>query len=248
MHSKRGYRYLLALLLLVSCVTLSIWAWAKFSMPWQQASRSAPTHVGVVACRCSHVMAMTCSCRLHVESTACPCPLATTDVVEPTACPCPTPTQLNLDMTSGARLLIPALGVDAPIEPVGVLSNGALNVPHKNPWTGVGWYRDGPVPGQLGSAVIDGHLDRPRGVPAVFWNLHQLHRGDTVTIVAAQGAALHFHVLRSQAYQPDKAPLDKIYADTSGRYLNLITCAGAWLPSQHQTAKRLVVYTQMTPP
>jgi LPXTG-site transpeptidase (sortase) family protein len=223
MHSKRRYRYLFALLFLISCITLGILPKAKFSIPFQQDNQIATTRLGVVACPCS----------LHIRATA---------------CPCPTPTQPNLDMTSGARLLIPALGVDAPIEPVGVLSNGALNVPQKNPWVGVGWYKDGPVPGQLGSAVIDGHLDRPRGVPAVFWNLHQLHRGDTVTIVAPQAEALHFHVLHLQAYQPDKAPLDKIYADTSGRYLNLITCAGSWIPSQHQTAKRLVVYTQMVPP
>ncbi len=245
MYSKQRYSYLFALLFLISCITLSIWAWAKFSVPFPQDNQIATTHVGVVACPCSHVRAAACPCPIHLGATACLCPSPTTDVVEATACPCPTPTRPNLDMSSGARLLIPALGVDAPIEPVGILSNGALSVPRKNPWTGVGWYKDGPVPGQLGSAVIDGHLDRPRGVPAVFWNLHQLHIGDRVTIVSAQGEALHFHVLQLQVYQPDKAPLAKIYGDTSGRYLNLITCAGSWVPSQHQTAERLIVYTQM---
>jgi LPXTG-site transpeptidase (sortase) family protein len=147
-------------------------------------------------------------------------------------------------MRSGARLLIPVIGVDAPVESVGVLPNGALNVPQKNRWTGVGWYKDGPVPGQIGSAIIDGHLNRPGGVPAVFWHLNRLHRGDRVTIVDAQGQALHFSVVQVQAYQPDKAPLKKIYGDNSGMYLNLITCAGPWIPSQHQTAERLVVYTK----
>ncbi len=156
----------------------------------------------------------------------------------------PTP-QPSLNMNAGVHLLIPAIGVDAPIEPVGVLPNGALNVPQKNRWTGVGWYKDGPVPGQIGSAIIDGHLDRPGGVPAVFWHLDQLHAGDIVTVVNAREQALHFHVVQVQAYQPDKAPLDKIYADTSGTYLNLITCAGSWIPAQHQTAKRLVVYTKL---
>jgi sortase (surface protein transpeptidase) len=156
----------------------------------------------------------------------------------------PTP-QPSLDMNSGAHLLIPAIGVDAPIEPVGVLPNGSLNVPQKNRWTGVGWYKNGPVPGQIGSAIIDGHLDRPGGVPAVFWQLNQLHIGAIVTVMGAQGQALHFHVVQVQVYQPDKAPLAKIYGDTSGTYLNLITCEGPWIPSQHQTAERLVVYTKM---
>jgi len=155
----------------------------------------------------------------------------------------PTP-QPGLNIYAGARLVIPAIGVDAPVEPVGVLPNGILNVPQKNRWTGVGWYKDGPIPGQMGSAIIDGHLNRPGGVPAVFWHLDQLHIGDVVTVVDTQGQALHFQVVQVQAYQPDKAPLEKIYRDTSGIYLNLITCAGSWIPSQHQTAKRLIVYAK----
>lgn len=154
------------------------------------------------------------------------------------ACPCP------IDMNAGTHLLIPAIGIDAPVEPVGVLSNGALNVPQINQWTGVGWYKDGPVPGQAGSAIIDGHLDRPGGSPAVFWNLHQLQRGDMVMVVDAQGQTLRFQVIQLQAYRPNIAPLGKIYGDTSGVYLNLITCDGSWIPSQHQTAERLVVYTK----
>ena len=150
-------------------------------------------------------------------------------------------------MATGAHLLIPAIGVDAPVEDVGV-TNGTLNVPKKNQWTGVGWYKDGPVPGQAGSAVIDGHLDRPGGAPAVFWKLNLLHAGDLVTVTAGQGRALHFRVMQVQAYQPSSAPLAKIYGDKSGTYLNLITCAGEWIPSQHQTTERLVVYTKLVPP
>ena len=207
----------LALLLVIGCIVLGSWVRSKFSLPFRQGDRSV-NHVGAVACPCPHMGVMACSC--------------------------PTPTPLsNLDMTSGAHLLIPAIGIDAPVEPVGVLSSGALNVPQKNPWTDVGWYKDGPVPGQSGSAIIDGHLDRPGGVPAVFWNLNRLHKGDVVIVVGTRGQALHFRVVRLRTYRPDAAPLDEIYGDSSGIYLNLITCAGLWIPSQHQTAKRLVVYT-----
>jgi sortase (surface protein transpeptidase) len=227
MHIKHHYTYLLAPLLLICCIALCNCACATFSFPFQHNNQIAATttHARVLACPCPHAGA------------------GTTAKDRP-YCPCPTPTSLpHLNMNSATHLLIPAIGVNAPIEPVGLLSNGALNVPQKNPWTGVGWYKDGPIPGQLGSAIIDGHLDRPRGAPAVFWNLNQLHRGDVVTIVDAQGQALHFRVLHLQAYQPDKAPLDKIYGDISGRYLNLITCAGSWIPSQHQTTERLVVFS-----
>ena len=166
MYIKQRYGYLFALLFLTSSVALGSWVGAKFSFPSQQDNQILTTHIGATTCPCP-----TPNPSIPVGAAACPCPT-----------PTPTPISLpNLDMNSGARLLIPTIGVDAPIEPVGVLSNGALNVPQKNPWTGVGWYKNGPVPGQSGSAIIDGHLDRPRGVPAVFWNLNQLHTGDIVT-------------------------------------------------------------------
>jgi LPXTG-site transpeptidase (sortase) family protein len=145
------------------------------------------------------------------------------------------------------RLIIPAIGVNAPIEPVGLVAGDYLGVPTQNQWDGVGWYKDGPYPGDRGSAVIDGHLDRPGGLPAVFWYLHNLHTGDMVMVVDSTGKTLHFRVFDMESYSPQNAPTNKIFNDTSGSYLNLITCAGQWIPSQHQTTLRLVVYTVLVP-
>jgi LPXTG-site transpeptidase (sortase) family protein len=145
------------------------------------------------------------------------------------------------------RLVIPAISVNAPIESVGVVAGGYLGVPTQNQWDGVGWYEAGPYPGDRGSAVIDGHLDRPGGLPAVFWNLHNLHIGDMVMVVDSTGKTLHFRVFDMENYSPQNAPTNKIFNDTSGSYLNLITCAGQWIPSQHQTTLRLVVYTVLVP-
>ncbi len=150
-----------------------------------------------------------------------------------------------VDINDAARLVIPAIGVNAPIEPVGVDGTGRLAVPSKNQWDGVGWYHSGPVPGQSGSAVIDGHLDRPGWKPAVFWELNQLHQGDVVMVTDAQKHLLLFHVLRKEFYTPTSAPIDKIFGNNTGVYLNLITCAGEWIPAEHQTTQRLVVYTQL---
>src|SRR2546423_777104 len=66
-----------------------------------------------------------------------------------------------LNMAADAHLVIPKIGVDAPVEPVHVEADGKLGIPTRNQWDDVGWYQGGPVPGQRGSAVIDGHLDRP---------------------------------------------------------------------------------------
>lgn len=152
-----------------------------------------------------------------------------------------------LNMEANAHLIIPKIGVDAPIEPVHVLTDGSLGVPTKNQWEDVGWYQRGPIPGQRGSAVIDGHLDRPGAVPAVFWRLHELSVGDMVTVTDTNGHILHFQVTKIETYPPKNAPTAQIFGNSSGHFLNLITCAGEWIPAQHQTSLRLVVYTKLVP-
>jgi LPXTG-site transpeptidase (sortase) family protein len=140
-------------------------------------------------------------------------------------------------------LVIPSIGINAPIEPVGRLPGGSMAVPVRRQWDGVGWYQYGPLPGEQGSAVIDGHLDRPGGSPAVFWRLRDLHAGDLVMVVNSGGQRQSFRVIKMVAYQPANAPLQKIFKNDSGKFLNLITCAGTWIPSIHQTTLRLIVYT-----
>jgi sortase (surface protein transpeptidase) len=143
------------------------------------------------------------------------------------------------------RLVIPSIGVDTAVEMVGVLHDGNLATPSLNPWDDAGWYAAGPRPGAVGSAVIDGHLDRPGGSPAVFWNLRELHVGDSVMITDTAWGTERFRVTRIAWYHPGQAPTQKIFGDKSGSYLNLITCAGDWIANQHQTTLRLVVYTTL---
>jgi sortase (surface protein transpeptidase) len=150
-----------------------------------------------------------------------------------------------LDMSSGGYLIIPSIGVKAPIEEVGVDKDGHMAVPTKNGWNSVGWYQKGTRPGGIGSAVMDGHLDRPGGSPAVFWKLDSLHNGDLVSVKDKSGHTLHFKVIKSAYYAPDNAPLSQIYGKDDGAFLNLITCGGDWIVDQHQYSKRLVVYTQL---
>jgi sortase (surface protein transpeptidase) len=107
-------------------------------------------------------------------------------------------------------LVIPAIGVNAPIEPVGRLPGRVMAVPVHRQWDGVGWYQYGPWPGEQGSAVIDGHLDRPGGSPAIFWRLRDLHVGDLIMVVNTGKQTLHFQVRRMAAYQPADAPLRQI--------------------------------------
>ncbi len=160
----------------------------------------------------------------------------------PTPVPVPTPTPTP-SVAEPMHLTIPAIGVDAPVEQVGLAADGSLETPAQNPWKGVGWYQAGPKPGEKGSAVIDGHLDDYSAVPAVFWNLKKLQPGDDVVVIDAQGQTIHFKVDHVASYPPDQAPLQQIFGKADGTYLNLITCGGYWIPSKQQLSERFVVYT-----
>lgn len=63
------------------------------------------------------------------------------------------------------RVLVPSLGIEAGVVPVGVRRDGAMELPPDG--ARVGWYRHGPVPGAAGgSAVLAGHVDTRRDGPA----------------------------------------------------------------------------------
>ena len=95
----------------------------------------------------------------------------------PAALPAPSPTSTP----SLGRLRIPDIGVDAPIDAVGLTPHGDLATPADV--SHVGWYRAGSLPGAPGSSVIDGHLDWYSG-PAVFADPPA-----TLTSTRAMGAA-----------------------------------------------------------
>ncbi len=161
-------------------------------------------------------------------------------IVQPT-----TSVYLPHPVTVPVRLTIPAIGVNAAVEKVGINPNGDLATPTKHPWDDTGWYDLGPGPGERGSVVIDGHLDRPGGYPAVFWNLSKLQSGDQVMMTDNLGNTFRYRVMQVVSYPPQAAPLQLIFGNNGGNYLNLITCAGDWIPSQHQTTLRQVVYTKL---
>jgi sortase A len=115
-----------------------------------------------------------------------------------------------------------------------------------NPWD-VAWLNVNPRPGEIGNAVIDGHLDTATDT-AVFWNLNQLKPGDLVYVTDSDGRSLTFAVVDKQAYTDATAPLDRIFGTASDRNLNLITCAGTWHPAQQAYDQRLVVYTHLVSP
>jgi sortase A len=134
--------------------------------------------------------------------------------------------------------VIPSIGLDAPIQDVGIDQTGAMAVP-SGKTNNVGWYEYGTIPGQAGAAVIDAH------VFAAFSKLNQLKSGDDIYVVTQSGEILHFAVASTKTFALNKIQSSDLFTQTSDRALNLITCAGN-LTADHSTYDhRLVVYTTL---
>src|SRR6266540_2780718 len=80
------------------------------------------------------------------------------------------------------HLDIPAIGVSTPLITLGLNADGTIAVPPLQRDAPAGWYRYLATPGEVGPAVILGHVDTARDGPAVFYRLHQLRPGDTVGV------------------------------------------------------------------
>jgi hypothetical protein len=52
-----------------------------------------------------------------------------------------------------SRLIIASIGVDTAVESVGMLDDGNMATPWLSPWDDVGWYANGPRPGEVGRVL-----------------------------------------------------------------------------------------------
>jgi LPXTG-site transpeptidase (sortase) family protein len=136
------------------------------------------------------------------------------------------------------RLVVPAIGVDSALEPLHRLPSGSLQSPRA--WQVAGWYADGVRPGDQGPAVIAGHVDSVSG-PAVFYQLRDLHEGDSVYIRQQDRHVLRFIVDSLQIYPKNVFPTLAVYGPTPEADLRLITCTGEFDWVHHNYLDNLVV-------
>jgi sortase (surface protein transpeptidase) len=174
-------------------------------------------------------------------ATSTPTPSAT-----PTAKPSAKPPGMASAQQSGmarsapASLRIPAIGVSLSLSTLGLNPDGTVQVPAKD--QAPGWFRLGPTPGQIGSAVILGHVDDYRG-PAAFYRLRSLRPGDKVDVSLADGMVAHFVVRQVASYLKTQFPAQQVYASRGYSALQLVTCGGQFDSSTGHYLSNTVVYT-----
>jgi hypothetical protein len=136
-------------------------------------------------------------------------------------------------------LTIPAIGVHTRLVRLGLTAQGTLQVPGST--SVAGWYTGGPRPGQVGPAVIAGHIDSYRG-PGVFFRLRLLRAGDRVYVRRADGTLTVFRVYAAYSYAKDRFPTRRVYGPAPGPELRLITCGGTFDPATGSYLRNVVVY------
>lgn len=137
------------------------------------------------------------------------------------------------------RLIIPSLHIDAPVTPVGKNRVGNMAVPED--YDTVAWYKPGYQPGEVGNAVLAGHLDDSLGRAGVFEQLGKLEIGETFSIVNKEGEELTFRVTEKNVYDYRTAPLEEIFGPSDTSSVHLISCQGEWLNELNTYRDRTVI-------
>ncbi|MER5469524.1 class F sortase [Streptomyces sp. NPDC002935] len=154
------------------------------------------------------------------------------------------PAGKHLPRAEPTRLLIPKISVDAPFTDLAIDDSGKLQPPPPNDTNLVGWYAKGVSPGEIGAAIIAGHVDTTTSA-AVFAGLSDLKKGDKFSVDRSDGRTASFVVDSAETFAKDDFPDARVYADTSDAQVRLITCAGSYDRSAKDYTDNLVVFAHL---
>lgn len=156
----------------------------------------------------------------------------------------PASTTAPVTMVAGVpvRLRIPSIGVDSELMDLGLQADGSLEVPPDG--FPAGWYTGAPTPGELGPAIIAGHVDWD-GQPGVFYDLRDLRPGDDIAVTREDGSTARFRVTRVEQFAKDAFPTQAVYGDLDHAGLRLITCGGAFDRAMRSYDDNLVVFAEL---
>lgn len=151
----------------------------------------------------------------------------------------PGPFALAEGVPSGrpTELRILKIAVDTKLESLSLDIHGSLIPPS---FKDAGWYSAGTAPGDVGPAVIAGHIDSRSG-PSVFYRLHELRSGDKVSVLRG-GKWINFTVVATNRYPKSAFPTAAVYGPTPTPQLRLITCGGSFDVSKGSYVDNVVVY------
>lgn len=148
------------------------------------------------------------------------------------------------DAVRPTRLRIPAIGVDTSLISLGLADDGTMQVPAGNAYDLAGWYELGAAPGNVGPAVIAGHVDSERA-PSVFYRLDDVEPGTEIFVTDAAGVERRFLADSREQHGKDTFPTERVYGPTTGAELRLITCGGIFDRSADSYEDNVIVFARL---
>ena len=155
----------------------------------------------------------------------------------------------GFDKRTDWELIIPSAQLRAAIVRVGVTAANFLGAPD-NPQV-IGWWEDGPAPGEAGNVLLDGHrdfsdLDDNVG-EGVCWLLTETRPGDPVIIRdRVDGRAYVYTVREIHSVPWDDPDGARFLRSSDAAMLTIVTCEGAFDAEAHNYSQRRVVIADLT--
>jgi hypothetical protein len=171
----------------------------------------------------------------------------TTEIVPPAAQGRPTSAQiidhpaLSMPRSAPVRIVMPSVGVRSRLMRLGLQPDGTLEVPPGA--YPAGWFTGAPTPGEVGPAVIVGHVSY-NGTDGVFVNLARTPAGGTIAITRADDSKAIFRVTRVAHFAKAHFPSKQVYGNLDFAGLRLITCGG-FNPATDSYADNVVVFASL---
>ncbi len=158
--------------------------------------------------------------------------------------PAPPPAVAPLPPAEPIGLRIDVIDVTSTLVSLGLNTDDTIEVPPVESPMQAGWYRYGPTPGEIGPAVILGHVDGG-GRDGVFARLDELSTGHEIAVTRADGRTAVFSVTRTVQLPKARFPTEAVYGDTRGAQLRLITCGGEFDESGGSYRDNVIVYAAL---
>ncbi|MEC3992188.1 class F sortase [Actinacidiphila sp. DG2A-62] len=144
-----------------------------------------------------------------------------------------------------SRLRIPSIGVDTSVMPLGLTSDGEVEVPPIAAHAPAGWYDGSPTPGQTGPAVLLGHVTVGAYGDGVFLRLDRVRKGDRVTVTRKDGSTAVFAVDSVETVAKSAFPTQRVYGNVDHPALRLITCGGTRISGGGGYPDNVIVYASL---
>ena len=144
------------------------------------------------------------------------------------------------------RIIMPSIGVNAPVVTYGLDANQVPEVPYNG--HDVAWYDFSAVPGTGGNAVFAGHVTWSGH--AVFYDLDLLNPGDDIFLEGTDGTKVYYKV--SEAFLVDASDPNAlaVMGPSGGDTMTVITCGGSYFYvggiAEYDYTHRLVIRAALT--